>query len=308
MIRYLFVAGATVVLLAIPSVAQEPSAVPGDPVIHDARVRIADQIKLPAKEAGVLVHVAVKEGTQVRAGQELAKIDDSEAQMQKAAANAAYVAAYKRWEDDIEIRYQVVAAAAAKADYEQLVEANSIADRAIPASELRFKKLEWDKTLLGAEKAKHERLIAGYEAKTKKVELDAADLAIKRRLITSPFDGVVEELKRKQDEWVAPGDAILTLLRLDTVYVDGAVEQTQYDPHEIQGCKVTVVVTMARGREATVQGQITKVSSIVRSDGVYNVRAEVPNLQEHGTWVLRDGLPATMTIHLGTGGTAAAAK
>ena len=39
---------------------------------------------------------------------------------------------------------------------------------------------------------------------------------------------------------------------------------------------------------------------------MYNVRAEIANLQEHGTWLLRDGLPATMTIHLGTGGDATA--
>ena len=41
---------------------------------------------------------------------------------------------------------------------------------------------------------------------------------------------------------------------------------------------------------------------------MYNVRAEVANQQEHGTWMLRDGLPATMTIHLGTGGNATAAR
>ena len=63
---------------------------------------------------------------------------------------------------------------------------------------------------------------------------------------------------------------------------------------------------MARGRKETFRGRITKVSSIVRVDGVYNVRAEVANRQEHGSWMLRDGLPATMTIHLGTGGAAPA--
>jgi hypothetical protein len=52
----------------------------------------------------------------------------------------------------------------------------------------------------------------------------------------------------------------------------------------------------------TAQGRITKVSSFVQAHGVYNVRAEVANMQEQGSWVLRDGLRATMTIHLGTGG------
>jgi hypothetical protein len=31
------------------------------------------------------------------------------------------------------------------------------------------------------------------------------------------------------------------------------------------------------------------------------VVAEIPNRQEFGSWILRDNLPATMTIHLDTG-------
>jgi multidrug resistance efflux pump len=159
---------------------------------------------------------------------------------------------------------------------------------------------------LGGEKARKEQEIAKYEAHMKKAELELAELAIQRRNIVAPFDGVVEEMSRKQDEWVNPGDSILRLFRMDLMQVEGAVDQTKYDPHELQGCKVTVEVQMARGRKEIVEGQITKVSSVIRGDGFYNVRAEVANKQEHGGWMLRDGLPATMTIHLGTGGTAAA--
>jgi multidrug efflux pump subunit AcrA (membrane-fusion protein) len=89
--------------------------------------------------------------------------------------------------------------------------------------------------------------------------------------------------------------------------VEGPVDQTLFDPHELQGCDVTVEVQMARGRKETFPGRITKVSSLVSgSTKTYNVRAEVVNRQEHGSWMLRNGLPATMTVHLGTGGTAAA--
>jgi hypothetical protein len=105
---------------------------------------------------------------------------------------------------------------------------------------------------------------------------------------------------------VNPSDPIMEIFRLDTMQVEGAVPQSQYDSHELYGCEVTVEVEMARGRKETVPGRITKVSSIIRGDGMYNVRAEVANREEHGSWMLRDGLPATMTIHLGTGGRTAA--
>ncbi len=254
----------------------------------------------------MLVELTVREGAAVHAGQVIGKIDDSEPVMKKKAAGAAYAGAYNRWKDDVEIRFSKAQADVDHADYEQMVESNKIAQKSITETEVRGQKLKWDRSLLAIEKASHDQILAKFEAYTKQAELDAAELEIQRCLVIAPFDGVVEEIKRHQDEWVQPGETILTLLRMDTLHVEGAIEQSKYDPHEIQGCEVTVDVEMARGRKATFHGRIIKVSSIVRSDGVYNVRAEIANQQDHGNWLLRDGMPATMTIHLGTGGAAAA--
>lgn len=303
--KSLLIAAALIVGLVGVGRAQQPSNQPSNPEVK-GMVRVADSIKLPGKEPGVLVQLSVKEGSLIRAGQVIGKIDDSEPQMKKIAAKADYAGAYKRWKEDIEIRYAKAQAEVAEAKYDKLRETNRLALKSVPEIELREAKLEWDHFKLAIEKSYHDQELAKFEAFTKQAELDAAELAIQRRTIIAPFDGVVEELKKKQDEWVQPGDTILTLLRLDTMNVEGAIPQGQYDQHEVQGCEVSVTVKLARGREVTTRGKIVKVSSIVQyrganNAGVYNVRAEVPNSQEHGTWVLRDGLPATMTVHLGTG-------
>jgi len=296
----------TFLAVLLPSArAQQSVGQPTDPVV-DGVVRVADQIKLPAKEPGVLVQLSVKEGTQVKAGQVIGKIDDSEPQMKKAAALAEYKGAYKRWKDDVEIRFAKAQELVAKAKYEKMLESNRLTAKAVTEVELNEAKLDWDHFKLAIEKSIHDQELAQFEALTKQAEYDAANLAIQRRTIIAPFDGVVEEIKRKQDEWVQPGDTILTLLRLDTLHVDGAVKQSEFDAAEIQGCDVAMEVKLARGRTTTVRGKIVKVSNLVRSDGVYNVRAEVANMQEHGTWLVRDGLPATLTIHLGTGANATA--
>ena len=112
---------------------EQPATQPGNPVVRGV-VRVADQIKLPAKEPGVLVQLAVKEGTQVKAGQVIGKIDDSEPQMKKMAACADYKGAYKRWKDDVEIRYAQAQAAVAKTKYEKLLETNKQADQVGPRS------------------------------------------------------------------------------------------------------------------------------------------------------------------------------
>lgn len=307
MLRLHFAAVIVSSTFALSAAVGQNSAQVTNPSIHGL-VKVAEEIKLPAKEPGVLVQLAVREGNLVRAGQVIGKIDDSEPIMQKKAAQAAYNAAFQRWKDDVEIRFAGKAADVAKADYEQMVESNRLATKAIADVEVRAKKLEWDKATLGIEKNMHDRELAKFDAFTKQAELEAAELKIQRRVVTAPFAGVVEDIKRHQDEWVQPGDTILTLLKMDTLYVEGAIEQNKYDPYEIANCEVTVDVEMARGRKAQFKGRIIKVSSLVGGDGNYSVRAEVANQQENGNWLLRDGLPANMTIHLGTGAGAAVSQ
>lgn len=289
--------------LAIAAVLFAPASWVGaanDPLVYDCLVQFEDHIKVPAPEAGVLVQLAVEEGSQVRQGEVMAKIYDDEVQMQKKAAEYALGAAYKAATDDIQFRYAEASAAVAKKKYESSVAANTRVPDSISQVDLDKDKLEWDAAVLSTEKAQHDQALAKFEYHQKKAERDASDLAIQRRTILAPFDGEVLTLYRHQDEWVSPGDPIMQLVRLDTMRVEGALEQSSYDPHEILGCDVTVEVELARGRKEQFPGRITFISSQVELDGTYLVRAEVANRQEHGRWLLSDQMKAAMKIHLGT--------
>jgi multidrug resistance efflux pump len=248
------------------------------------------------------VLLSVKEGSQVRKGDVLGKIDDRETLIQRDAAEHGLKAAYKSATDDVQIRYAKKSAAVAEKNYEVLIESNKSSAKSVPEIEVLKAKLEWDASILSAEKALHDQALAAYEYNTKLAERDAADLAIKRRSIVAPFDGEVTTTYRHQDEWVSPGDPILRLVRLDTMLVEGAIEQSAFDAQEVDGCDVVVEVDMARGRKEQLTGRVTYVSSLVRLDGRYIVRAEVANRQEDGRWLLRDGQTATMTIKLNTAG------
>jgi membrane fusion protein, multidrug efflux system len=283
------------------STAQELS--PGNELeLTGCLIKLVDDVKLPAKEAGVLVYLGVKEGDQVQDKQVLGRVDDEEAQAKKKVAEYALTSAIKRAQDDVDIRYSQKAADKAKADYDELLETNRLQAKAVTDSDVRQAKLDWEKMILSIEKSQRDRELAKYDAYTKKAELSAAELAINLCTIRAPFDGEVVTIYRDQDEWVSPGDPILRIVRLDTMEVEGAVPQKGFDPHEIQGCEVTVEVELARGRKEQTQGRINYVSSMVRLDGKYLVRAEVTNRKEHGRWLLGDGMTAVMTIHLNTGG------
>jgi multidrug resistance efflux pump len=276
------------------------SAEAADPILYGCLVKLDEDVKLPAPEAGVLTLLTVKEGSQVRQGDVLGKIYDNEVQIQKKAAEFALGAAHKQATDDVQIRYAKKSADVAQKNYEKMMQSNRDVEKAVAEIEVLKAKLEWDASILSAEKAVHDQELAKFDYHSKKAERDAAQLAIDRRTIVAPFDGEVVTIYRHQDEWVSPGDPILRLVRLDTMLVEGAVELATYDPHEVHGSDVVVEIDMARGRKEQVTGRITFVSSLVRLDGRYIVRAEVANRQDHGRWLLRDGMTATMTIRLNT--------
>lgn len=276
------------------------SAAAEDPVLYGCLVKLDEDIKVPAPEAGVLVQVSVKEGSLVRQGDVLAKIYDEEVQIQKRAAEYARGAAHKAAKDDVQERYARASAAVAQKKYESSMQANQRVPGSISQVDIDKDKLEWDASILSTEKAIHDRALAGYEYGQKDAEFRGALLAMQRRQIKAPFDGEVTTIYRHQDEWVSPGDPIVRLVKLDTMLVEGALEISAFDPHEVMGCDVVVEVEMARGRKEQFTGRLVYVSSMVRLDGRYIVRAEVANRQEYGRWLLRDGMTAKMTVRLNT--------
>jgi multidrug resistance efflux pump len=299
----------TLVVIAFSAVvvvrAQTTAGAPVNPVIESAKVILVDDLELSAGEMGELTYLGVKDGDVVTEDTEIAKIDDRQAQIAREAAKHGFRAATERAKSDVEIKHAKAARDVAKASYERLLAANSTGVRAVPQTELEEKKLEWVRAELAIEKSQHDMKLAAMDAWVKKAELDAAELAIKQRTVTAPFNGQVAETYRQQNEWVNKGDPILRLIRLDTLYVDGSLYFDQYNPREIRGCEVIVEVPIGRGETAQVPGRIVYVSPELQYAAKdrpqqYVVRAEISNRLEDGQWLVLPGHQATMTIQLGT--------
>ena len=271
-----------------------------DPVLSPCYIKLPGEnlIRIPAQESGVLIEMPIREGTKVKAGQLLAKIDDREAKAQLTIAEYALESAEKRAAEDIEIRYAAAAGKVAYVDLQQDLKANREHQGAVADIEIRRKDLEWKRAALQEEKAQKDQVLAGLDAKTKEAERDAARMALTWRTIYAPFAGEVLETSRHESEWVNPGDLILKLARFDTLYVESSVYANQYDRNELQGKQVTVTVARARGRETKVTGKVVYVDPEVRPDRSYIVRAQIQNKREGEGWAIQPGLEAKMTIHL----------
>jgi multidrug efflux pump subunit AcrA (membrane-fusion protein) len=277
--------------------AEEPSG--GDPVLERCLVSLVEEAKVPAREPGVLIQLAVREGDVVKKGAVIAKIDDNQPQMERRKAVAEHEQAVAKAESDVDVRYSVAAELVAEAEHKKALESHAKVPGSVTEVERDRLMLSEKKGELQIEQAQLERRLAALAAQSKEVEVLAAENAIDRRLIKSPLDGVVVQLFPHEGEWMQPGDPLAHVVRADKLRVEGYVDAARLGPEEVSGRPVTVAVTLTGGRRETFTGKIVFTSPLVESGGDYRVFAEVENRQAPGTqqWLLRPGQTASMTIH-----------
>jgi len=272
------------------------ASLPSRAVIPRCLLSIKDEVPVPAKEAGVLVELQASEGMQVEKGQLLGRVDDKQSRMEKRVAEIEMKSAREQAENDVDVRYSNAAAKVAEQEYENAVDANRRVRGTFPPSEVRQLRLAWQRAVLEIEQAESRRRIAGFTSDSRAAEVEAADQAIARRRIEAPIDGEVVNVFAKLGQWVNPGDAVLRIVDLSTLRVEGFLNAADFDPGEVAGSPVTVEVELARGRRIRTEGKIVYVSPLVHAGGQYRVWAEVENRRENGSWLLRPGLTAAMTI------------
>lgn len=277
----------------------ETESASNEPILSNCLVSLVEEAKVPAREAGVLVALEIREGDTVSRGAVIAKIDDSQPQSDRRKAKAEHDQAVAKAESDVDIRYSIAAEQVASAELEKANEANRRSLNAITEVEIERLRLNQQKSALSIEQARLEQKLAGLTATAKEVEVQAAGAAIERRLITAPLDGVVVEVFPHRGEWMQPGDPLARVVRADTLRVEGYVDSARHDPEAVRDRPVTVEITLADKRVETFQGRIVFTSPIVESGGEYRIWAEVANklAPGAGTWLMRPGQTARMTIH-----------
>jgi len=276
-------------------------AAEGEPLLERCLVSLIDEAKVPAREAGVLIELAVREGDTVTKGEVIARIDDNQPQMEKRKAQAEHDQAEAKAASDVDLLYAQKSEAVAEKAWEKAENAHRQSPGSVTEVERDRLKLEWEKTSLQIRQAELERKLATLAAASKGVEVEAAENAIERRRITAPLDGVVVQVFPHQGEWMQPGDPLARVVRTDKVKVEGYVDASKWDPEQIRDRPVMVQVTLAMDRRETFPGRMVFVSPLDESGGDYKVVAEVENRRAEATgqWLLRPGKTVTMSVHAG---------
>jgi macrolide-specific efflux system membrane fusion protein len=287
-----------VVAMGAGAAAREDEA---EPVLERCLVSLIDEAKVPAREAGVLVELAVREGDSIAAGDVIAKIDDNQPQMEKRKAQAEHDQAKAKAQSDVDKRYALKSRDVAVKAWEKAENAHRQSSGSVTEVERDRLKLEAEKTELQIEQANLERQLAELAAASKGVEVEAAENGIERRLLKSPLDGIVVQVFPHQGEWMQPGDPLARVVRTDKLKVEGYLDAAAWDPEQVRDRPVTVEVMLAGDRRETFTGRMVFVSPLDESGGDYRVVAEVENRRAEPSrqWLLRPGKTARMTIHSG---------
>lgn len=176
------------------------------------------------------------------------------------------------------------------AEHEEAIEALRSQSRSVAVSQQSkaVERLTLEKTA-----TENERALAKLRIERLAKAVATADERLRKRSVLSPLDGLVVEKLRQVGEWVEPGDAVVRVVRLDRLLVEGYVPAKLVNQSSV-GSQVRVAVTFNDKVIATT-GQLVFVSPEVdRVNLEVVVRAEIANddLQ------LRPGQPAELTLLL----------
>jgi multidrug efflux pump subunit AcrA (membrane-fusion protein) len=283
-------AAAALVLLALglqpPRIHAEPLA------INSAQLTLIDEVELAAREAGQLTSVPVSEGKLVTDGDPVAQIDDTEARLVRNRAKAEAAIAKKEAGSDIKIRFAQKSHEVAQAELRRAKESIEKYKKSISDTELDRLQLAVDRTALEVEQARHDQQIASLTFELKRSEVDVAEHSIARRKISAPLNGVVVELKRRQGEWVQPGDVVARIVRIDRVRAEGFLPAKQVTP-SLVGAPVMLEIELAGTPTAKFPGKLAFISPEVNPvNGQVRVWAEIENRD----MLLRPGLQGKLVI------------
>ena len=200
-------------LAAVPALARmgDPAAVTVDAVRLESvqqhrrvtgELRAVRSSRVATREAGLVIEMSVREGTRVRAGDVLARLDDSllQLELKRAEANAAAAAAIVDERDatlswrERELELYTQSARRGAANVKEVLDAESTT------------------TIARARVLQARRLVGVAEARVELLRKRLSDMVVR-----APFDGSVLARGAELGEWVGEGDDLAQLVSIGEI-------------------------------------------------------------------------------------------
>lgn len=253
---------------------------------------LLEEIRVPARDAGVLAEIAVRPGMQIAKEMLLAKQDDTEAQVTRDQAKTDLSNARRLARNDLKIRLAQKSHEVAAAELKRATEAAERFSKSVSQSEIDRLRLATEQTDLQIYQTRFDLKTAQLAIDTHEAALRLAEHELKKRAIHAPTSGVVVEVLKHAGEWVEPGETVVRIVRMDRLRVEGFLSAQQANS-KLVGQAAKVSVKLRPDQTLDVDGKVTFVSPEIHPvNGMVRVWVDI----ENGESTLRPGLQATIKI------------
>jgi multidrug efflux pump subunit AcrA (membrane-fusion protein) len=265
--------------------------------LQDCAVHLIDDIDVPARESGLLRGVNVVEGQVVKQGELLAQIDDQLAQRQLEEAKLKQNIATEKAEDNTDVEAADKKQKLLAVMYDR--KAKLLRDSSASQEDVETARFQKETSFFEYLKAQRDKKLAAEEAKAEGVKVNAANDSIARHQLVCPIDGHVFQVFKEPGEWVAAGDTVLRVARMNKLKATGLVDATLYSAQQIANRNVVITIQLAREQTTQLPGKIVYIDYERKEGGKkFQVWAEIDNQQVDGQWVLNPDDYVSMRILL----------
>ncbi len=255
-------------------------------------VTLIEQVEVPARQAGLLEKLAVREGSLVKQGDLLGQLEDIEARLTRDRTKVEWEIAEEKAGNDVDLRYARKAVEVSKAELQRATNSVEVFAKSVSASEIDQLRLAADQAILQVEQAEHELRTEKLNTRLAKLEFEQSEQLLEQRKMLAPLAGVVVQVKRHQGEWVQQGDPVFRILRIDRLRVECFLHARDLT-EDLEGRPVTLRVNLPQQPNAEFPGKLVFVSPEINPvNGQTRVWAEIENRGLR----LRPGLKGTMLI------------
>jgi macrolide-specific efflux system membrane fusion protein len=260
--------------------------------ITAALLKTIEIVAVPAEQAGLLTQLDIKEGLLLKKGDFIGKVKDEEVRLRLKRAQLEHDIAKRSADNDVDIRFYAKAVEVSQAEVDRAAHANARVANSVPLAEVEALQLARDKALLQQEQADRDFAIAKQKVGVQENEIKLIEELLARYQIYAPIDAMVVAIETRAGEWVAPGQTVARLVRIDRLRVEGFI--SAYDASRIKiGEPIEISFTQPWLKDKHVAGEIVFINP--ETNPVNNnvqVWGEVPNID----LVLKPGMRVNMKI------------
>jgi multidrug efflux pump subunit AcrA (membrane-fusion protein) len=239
----------------------------------------------------------VVEGQVVKQGELLAQIDDQLAQRQLEEAKLKQNIATEKAEDNTDVEAADKKQKLLAVMYDR--KAKLLRDSSASQEDVETARFQKETSFFEYLKAQRDKKLAAEEAKAEGVKVNAANDSIARHQLVCPIDGHVFQVFKEPGEWVAAGDTVLRVARMNKLKATGLVDATLYSAQQIANRNVVITIQLAREQTTQLPGKIVYIDYERKEGGKkFQVWAEIDNQQVDGQWVLNPDDYVSMRILL----------